>query len=87
MSHEIRIGGKLLDPKKATANLLPLDTDLVCPECGSTHVCAGEARTVARIGMEYKDGIPRMQDRRCLSCNHRWPCVLPPVTYQLHAPR
>jgi hypothetical protein len=88
MSHEIRIGGQLLDPKQAANNLLPLDTLLACPApgCGSTHVCAGEARTVARIGMEYKDGIPRQQDRRCLACGHRWSATLPPLTYQMHAP-
>lgn len=85
MSHQILIGGKPLDPKRAAATLLPLDTALVCPECQSSHVCAGEARTVARIGMEYVEGIPRQQDRKCLACGHRWTVTLPPQSYHRHA--
>jgi hypothetical protein len=82
MSHQIMMGGKPLDPKRAAKNLMPLDTLLICPECESDKVCAGEAKTVARIGHEYKDGIPRMQTRRCLACEHRWEVVLPPMSYQ-----
>lgn len=84
MSHSIIIGGRYLDPKQAATAQLPLDTALVCPECSDAHVCAGEARTVARIGMEYPDGIPRQQDRKCLACGHRWTATLPPQSYHTH---
>jgi hypothetical protein len=77
----ILIDGKPFPPERALREQLPLDTLLVCPECGSHDVEAREPKTTIRLGGEAQNFIPRQQDRYCLACNHRWVTVLPPVVY------
>lgn len=79
MSHHVRFNGKRLDPAVAAKMLLPSDTWLVCPECGSGMVQAVEPKFTTRFADEGDRTIPRMQDRWCLECQHRWATVLPPL--------
>ena len=81
MSHQILINGRPWSPERAAREKLPLDTELVCPECESRQVAATEARTTLRLGGEAQHFIPRQQDRKCLACGHRWTSVLPPEVF------
>lgn len=90
MTLHIFINGQRLDPARAVRDARPLDTMLVCPACNGGHVDARDAKTVEQIvgdsrliisSLEHKQFVPRLQDRRCLDCGHRWQCVLPPTSY------
>jgi hypothetical protein len=79
VAHVILIHGKPLDPQKAANAFLPLDLFYVCPECGSRHVLAKEPRRIDNLGGHQAPvWIPRMQDRWCQDCGHRWSAVLAP---------
>jgi DNA-directed RNA polymerase subunit RPC12/RpoP len=77
----IRVNGQLLSPDRAIREGLPADTPLACPECESRDVAAKPALTMEQLGGESKAFTPRLQDRRCLRCGHRWQTVLPPAVY------
>ncbi len=79
----IMVNGKPLSVERALHEKLPMDTPLVCPAigCGSLHVQAKDAFTLEQLGGESKAFTPRLQDRRCLRCGHRWQTVLPPAIY------
>lgn len=81
MTHRIKFNGRYVSPEQALKERRPLDTFLICPECESTHVVAGEPRLSTRIEKEFLEGIPRQQDRRCLACEHLWTVVLPPLAH------
>ena len=83
MAIQILIHGKPLDPRTAAKEFLPLDLFYSCPQCGSAHVLAKPPRTIDDLSKEvgvgqYKEWIPRQQDRWCLDCQHRWTAVLAP---------
>lgn len=78
MPHEILINGKVLDPRRAARELLPLDTILRCPSCNSSECGTNEPRTGIQFTGELKRYVPRQQDRWCFACGHRWMVVLPP---------
>lgn len=79
MAHLILIHGKPLDPQKAAGAFLPLDLFRVCPECNSRNVLAKDAKRLENLGgSQAPVWIPRMQDRWCQDCNHRWSAVLAP---------
>lgn len=78
MGHLILINGKPLDPQKAAGAFLPLDMFYVCPDCGSKHVLAKEARAIDDLGGQHKLWIPRLQDRWCQECGHKWTATLAP---------
>lgn len=79
MTHYLVFHGRRLDPREAAKTLLPSDTLLVCPHCSSGMVQACEPRLTTRFPDEGDATIPRMQDRWCLDCGHRWATVLPPT--------
>ena len=76
--HEILINGKVLDPRRAARELLPLDTTLRCPACDNDKVGTREPRTGHQFVGELKAFVPRQQDRWCFACGHQWTAVLPP---------
>lgn len=78
MSHHIFIHGRRLDPREAAQQLMPSDTLLVCPHCSSRMVQTVEPKLTTRFEDEARVMVPRMQDRWCLDCGHRWATVLPP---------
>jgi hypothetical protein len=81
MPHQIRVNGMVLDPKRAAAALLPMDTPLTCPRCNSHQVGANEPRNVAVNSGECVALVPREQDRFCLECRHQWTSILSPALY------
>lgn len=89
MAHQIIVNGKVLDPKRAAANLLPGDTALACPRCESQQCGANEPRYDIKYKGETQLGTPRLQDRWCFACGHQWAAVLPPeqiASQPLHVP-
>jgi DNA-directed RNA polymerase subunit RPC12/RpoP len=78
VAHLILVNGKPLDPQKAAGAFLPLDLFYVCPDCGSKHVLAKDAKTIEDLGGQHKLWIPRQQDRWCQECGHRWTATLAP---------
>lgn len=79
MAHVILVHGKPLDPRKAAGAFLPLDLFYVCPNCSSRQVLAKEAKRLDNLGGHQAQAwIPRMQDRWCQDCGHRWEAVLAP---------
>lgn len=79
MAIQILIDGRPLPPERAIREGLPSDTALACPHCNGRHVEARMARTVERFQGEFKEMVPRLQDRSCLDCGARWQTTLPPA--------
>lgn len=84
-AHVIKIGGRVLDPKDATNLKLACDTPLACPNCNSSNGVGASPALVDQLVAKARNS-PRLQDRRCFACGHRWTAVLPPESFAQHFP-